>query len=67
MEITDYPAAYHNNAGSLAFADGHTEFRKWKDPRTVPALNKGTHLQLMVPSESNVDVEWLINHSSEAP
>src|ERR1043165_38172 len=28
----DYPATYHGNAGSLSFADGHAEIRKWKDP-----------------------------------
>ncbi len=28
----DYPAAYHNGAGGLAFADGHSEVKKWKQP-----------------------------------
>jgi prepilin-type N-terminal cleavage/methylation domain-containing protein/prepilin-type processing-associated H-X9-DG protein len=28
---TDVPASYHNNAGSLSFADGHSEIRKWSD------------------------------------
>lgn len=27
----DTPATYHNNAGGLAFADGHAEIKKWKD------------------------------------
>jgi prepilin-type processing-associated H-X9-DG protein len=27
----DIPAAYHNGAGSLCFADGHCETRKWTD------------------------------------
>lgn len=67
MEITDYPAHYHNGSGSLVFADGHAEFKKWKDPRTIPALNKGTHLKLMVASPDNPDVQWLIEHSSESP
>lgn len=29
---TDLPATYHNNAGGLSFADGHSEIRKWRDP-----------------------------------
>jgi prepilin-type processing-associated H-X9-DG protein len=33
----DGPAAYHNNAGGLSFADGHSEIKKWRDP---PLLNK---------------------------
>ena len=28
----DYPATYHNSAGGLSFADGHSEIRKWRDP-----------------------------------
>jgi len=27
----DLPASYHNNGGSLSFADGHSEIRKWSD------------------------------------
>ena len=27
----DYPATYHNKAGGLSFADGHSEIRKWRD------------------------------------
>jgi prepilin-type N-terminal cleavage/methylation domain-containing protein/prepilin-type processing-associated H-X9-DG protein len=26
----DYPAIYHNNAGGLSFADGHSEIKRWK-------------------------------------
>jgi prepilin-type N-terminal cleavage/methylation domain-containing protein len=28
----DGPAAYHNGAGGLSFADGHSEAHKWKQP-----------------------------------
>ena len=28
----DYPATYHNSAGGLSFADGHSEIRRWRDP-----------------------------------
>jgi prepilin-type processing-associated H-X9-DG protein len=31
-EWVDTPAAYHNGAGGLAFADGHSEIKKWRDP-----------------------------------
>src|SRR5262249_12473391 len=27
----DSPAHYHNNSGSMSFADGHAESRKWTD------------------------------------
>lgn len=30
----DLPSSHHNGSGGLSFADGHSEIRKWKDPRT---------------------------------
>jgi len=57
--IVDFPANYHNNAGGLNFADGHSETRKWLDPDTTPPLKSGTYLQLGVPDPGNVDIEWL--------
>ena len=30
--ISDMPAAYHGLKGSLSFADGHAETRKWSNP-----------------------------------
>jgi prepilin-type processing-associated H-X9-DG protein len=33
------PGSYHNGACGLAFADGHSEIRKWLDPDTL-AVNK---------------------------
>ena len=40
----DIPASYHNNAGGLSFADGHSELRKWQDAVlfNVNALSSGT-------------------------
>jgi prepilin-type N-terminal cleavage/methylation domain-containing protein/prepilin-type processing-associated H-X9-DG protein len=31
----DYPASYHNRAGGISFADGHSEIRKWRDKAVV--------------------------------
>lgn len=58
-KIIDYPAGYHNRAAGLSFADGHSEIRKWVDPRTVPILKKGSDLALNVASPNNRDVQWL--------
>jgi len=57
--IVDYPASYHNNAGGLSFADGHSEIRKWVDPRTVPKLKRNGFIPLNQPSPNNKDVFWL--------
>jgi prepilin-type N-terminal cleavage/methylation domain-containing protein/prepilin-type processing-associated H-X9-DG protein len=58
-KIVDYPASYHNNAGGFSFADGHSEIRKWRDPRTTPKLRPGQPLTLNVASPNNPDVIWL--------
>lgn len=61
-KIVDYPASYHNGAAGFAFADGHSEIHRWRDPRTTPRL--GTQLQLNVSSPNNQDVFWMQDHST---
>lgn len=34
----DLPASYHNRGCGFSFADGHSEMKKWFDPRTVRAV-----------------------------
>jgi len=58
----DFPGFYHGNAGGLSFADGHSETKRWVDPRTMPPMVKGkmnTSLQTTVPSPNNKDIVWL--------
>src|SRR2546422_7529958 len=62
--IVDYPASYHNRAGGFSFADGHSEIRKWVDPRTTPRLKPGQLIPLNVPSPNNRDVVWLQGHAA---
>jgi prepilin-type N-terminal cleavage/methylation domain-containing protein/prepilin-type processing-associated H-X9-DG protein len=57
--IVDFPASYHNGAGGINFADGHSEIHKWRDPRTIPPLKDNFSLQLNIPSPNNQDVAWL--------
>ncbi len=54
------PDGYHNGAGNLAFADGHVERRKWRDPRTEPPLRKGCFVEIAwTAGPDNPDVLWL--------
>lgn len=62
-KIVDYPASYHNSAGGLSFADGHSEIKKWTDPRTMPQLSK-SDIPLDQPSPNNRDILWLQEHST---
>lgn len=56
----DYPAVYHNGAGGLAFADGHSEVHKWKNikyPKTgTPNLNF---------NQTKADWEWLAKMTTQ--
>jgi prepilin-type processing-associated H-X9-DG protein len=62
--IVDYPASYHNRACGFSFVDGHSEIKKWVDPRTTPVLKKGQGLNLNVGSPNNKDVFWMMDRST---
>jgi prepilin-type N-terminal cleavage/methylation domain-containing protein len=57
--IRDFPASYHNGAGGLNFADGHSEIKRWLDSRTRANHRDNFHLTLGPPSPANQDVHWL--------
>jgi prepilin-type processing-associated H-X9-DG protein len=62
--IVDFPASYHNRAAGFAFVDGHSEIKKWTDPRTTPVLKKGQELPLNVASPNNQDAFWMMDRST---
>lgn len=53
------PRSAHNGAGTLSFADGHAELKKWRDPRTNPPLKKRGFVETRSSAPSNRDVLWL--------
>ena len=58
----DKPATYHNNAGGLAFADGHAEIHKWRDANLI--AYKGP-AETGVPAQPGVgDIGWLGQRTS---
>jgi prepilin-type N-terminal cleavage/methylation domain-containing protein/prepilin-type processing-associated H-X9-DG protein len=56
--LIDIPASYHNGAGSLSFADGHSEVHKWLDARTKPPI-RHTNDVSNVATPNNPDADWL--------
>ena len=62
--IGNYPANYHHGSSGIAFADGHSEIHGWKDQRTIPPLVKGRPTANHIPSPGNLDMEWLMTHST---
>ena len=60
-QIVDYPAAYHNGAGRLSFADGHAEIHKWKGVAMKPKVSyTGAIPGVLTTTEaaSVADVKW---------
>ena len=52
------PASYHYGGGcNFSFADGHSEIKKWKDPRTKIAVTYTKIGMANVPG--SVDYEWI--------
>lgn len=65
--MIDFPAAYHNGAGGVTFADGHSEIHKWQT--SVLRDKKVIYVQantLSVPV-SNQDYLWLRQHTQRKP
>jgi len=61
-QLPDFPASYHNGACGFSFADGHSEIKKWTDPRTMPPVKKVT--VSTVNQANNPDVVWLWQHTT---
>ena len=70
-KMADMPSYYHGPGScSFSIADGHSEMRKWKDPRTMsPPL---AHQVLTfngyteTASPRNVDIAWLQDHATRS-
>jgi len=57
--MIDWPAAYHDVGSNLAFADGHVEYHRWRDPQTQLTGSPGRVVQ-----PGNVDIEWMAEHAT---
>jgi len=57
--LMDLPAANHSGSGTLTFADGHAERRKWVDVRTKPEVRFKKPGSLTMSSPNNLDITWL--------
>lgn len=57
----DVPGMYHNRACGFSFVDGHSEIKRWLDPRTTPPLKiqQINHDFDSLPSPRNQDIAWL--------
>ncbi|MBI2929802.1 MAG: type II secretion system protein [Verrucomicrobia bacterium] len=58
------PATHHNRSGVVAFADGHAEAHRWRDPRTFRNARLGVKIGHDVYSPRNPDLAWIQERTS---
>jgi prepilin-type processing-associated H-X9-DG protein len=58
-----FPGKAHNAGGVISFIDGHVEYHKWRDPRTITAYSPNYHDHHDA-SPGNVDLSWLRQHAT---
>lgn len=61
----DGPATYHGGGCGFSFADGHSEIKKWKDPRTLNL--KITYTRTFpygISQPNNRDIAWVQERTS---
>ena len=64
---SDWPASNHGGSGVLAFADGHVESKRWKDPAIANLPVKFiTHSSLAATSPYD-DLNWLQQRTTSLP
>ena len=61
----DLPASYHGGAGSIAFADGHSEIHKWHSVATVKVTTGGYNK--ITPGVADQDYIWLRERTQHKP
>ena len=54
----NFPNSSHNRGGVLSFADGHVDYHRWRDQRTITAYSADYHKH-NDSSPNNPDLVWL--------
>lgn len=62
---SDLPASYHNGAAGFAFADGHSEIKRWRSASTLrPVLKNGAGFPVPVPANDRADITWVAERTT---
>jgi prepilin-type N-terminal cleavage/methylation domain-containing protein/prepilin-type processing-associated H-X9-DG protein len=61
--LPDAPASYHNGACGFAFADGHSEIKKWHDSRTKQKVKQADYVAGS--QSNNKDIQWLWSKTTQ--
>jgi prepilin-type N-terminal cleavage/methylation domain-containing protein/prepilin-type processing-associated H-X9-DG protein len=58
------PSVLHGNASEIAFADGHSDTRQWKDGNMIHGVGANPSGNNVTASPSSGDLTWLISRST---
>lgn len=64
QEWIDFPATYHNNAGGIAFGDGHAEIHRWHDSNILKPQSSGGQNTFIPETPPSADLSFLRGASS---
>jgi len=59
----NFPNSSHSRGGVASFADGHVEYHKWRDQRTITAYSANYHNH-SDSSPGNTDLAWIRDRAS---
>ena len=59
----NWPNSSHSRGGVLSHADGHVDYHRWRDERTIAAVSKSYH-DHKDSSPGNEDLRWLRQRTS---
>ncbi len=65
--IIDFPAAYHNGAAGLSFADGHSELHQWKGSKIRTFGRAGNTGLNVAAGDSLNDAKWWSSVTTVGP
>ncbi len=57
-QLMDVPGSYHHGACGFAFADGHSEIKKWKDTRLILPVTRQT-ISTRTQAPNSPDIKWM--------
>jgi len=55
----DLPASYHNGACGFAFADGHSQIKKWRIASTIKSVQFKTPNPVVISKSELADFDWM--------
>jgi prepilin-type N-terminal cleavage/methylation domain-containing protein/prepilin-type processing-associated H-X9-DG protein len=65
IQWSDLPASYHNHAGGFAFADGHSEIKRWLSASTFRPVKKNSGDFPLTVGADTRDIQWVAERTTE--